>query len=56
MIESLAWNDESSMLVALADGKLVCWYYPNAAYVDKHLLPKTVYEREARLVSCFHSL
>jgi len=49
MIDSLAWNDESNMLAALADGKLIVWYYPNAAYVDKSLLPKTVFERNARL-------
>lgn len=48
MIDSLAWNDESNMLAALADGKLMIWYYPNAAYVDKSLLPKTVFERNAR--------
>lgn len=47
MIDSLAWNDESNMLAALADGKLIVWYYPNAAYVDKSLLPKTVFERNA---------
>lgn len=48
MIDSLAWNDESNMLAALADGKLMIWYYPNAAYVDKSLLQKTVFERNAR--------
>ena len=47
MIQSLAWNDESNMLAALTDGKLLLWYYPNTAYVDKYLLQKTVFEREA---------
>lgn len=47
MIMSLAWNDATNMLAALADGKFTVWYYPSAVYVDKDLLPKTVFEKEA---------
>lgn len=48
MIHSLQWNDETNMLAALTDGKFIVWYYPNAAYVDKDLISKTIYERETR--------
>ena len=47
MVQSLAWNDENNMLAALTDGKLLIFYYPNVAYVDKYLLPRTIYERDA---------
>ncbi|XP_064639074.1 intraflagellar transport protein 80 homolog isoform X2 [Lineus longissimus] len=47
MIMSLCWNDVTNMLAALADGKFIVWYYPNAVYVDKDLLPKTVFEKDA---------
>ncbi|KAH3805332.1 hypothetical protein DPMN_133632 [Dreissena polymorpha] len=50
MIMSLAWNDNTNMLAALADGKFTVWYYPSAVYVDRDLLPRTVFEKEARLV------
>ena len=48
MVEGMAWNDESNMLVALTDSKIIVFYYPNAAYVDRQLLPKTIFEKEAR--------
>ncbi|XP_052215553.1 intraflagellar transport protein 80 homolog isoform X1 [Dreissena polymorpha] len=47
MIMSLAWNDNTNMLAALADGKFTVWYYPSAVYVDRDLLPRTVFEKEA---------
>lgn len=51
MVQSLAWNDENNMLAALTDGKLIIFYYPNVTYVDKYLLPRTVYERDAAYVN-----
>lgn len=54
MIMSLAWNDNTNMLAALADGKFTVWYYPSAVYVDRDLLPKTVFEKEARFVFNFY--
>lgn len=48
MIQSLAWNDGSNMLAALADGKFTVWYYPNTIYVDRDLANKTIFEKEAR--------
>ena len=50
MVQSLAWNDENNMLGALTDGKLIVFYYPNVTYVDRYLLPRTVYERDAAYV------
>jgi len=52
MVQSLAWNDENNMLAALTDGKLIVFYYPNVAYIDKYLLPRTVYECDAAYVHC----
>ena len=52
---SLSWNDNTNMLAALADGKFTVWYYPSAVYVDRDLLPKTVFEKEARWVNSLPS-
>ncbi|PVD18640.1 hypothetical protein C0Q70_21190 [Pomacea canaliculata] len=46
MIHMMAWNNETNMLAALTDGKIFVWYYPSAVYVDKDLLPKTVFEKD----------
>ena len=42
MVDSVAWNsDNCDMLCAVADSKLVVWYYPNAVYVDRDLVAYT---------------
>ena len=51
MVQSLRWNSDTNLLGAIADGKFTVWYYPNAVYVDKDLLSKTVAHREARYVN-----
>lgn len=38
MTDSFLWNDKNDTLAAVADGRLVAWYYPNAIYVDKELM------------------
>jgi intraflagellar transport protein 80 len=38
MVDSLKWNDQTDMLVAIADGRFVVWYYPNIVNVDRDLL------------------
>lgn len=38
MTDSFLWNDKNDTLAAVADGRLVSWYYPNAIYVDKDLM------------------
>lgn len=40
-VESFAFNDETDMLVALADGRLRSWYFPQVCFVDMDLLPLT---------------
>jgi intraflagellar transport protein 80 len=35
------------MLAALSDGKLKTWFYPNAIYVDKDLMDKTMAIKDA---------
>lgn len=46
-VESAAWNDKSDILVAIADARLVTWYYPNAVLVDKDLLGLASTSRDA---------
>ncbi|NWH45804.1 IFT80 protein, partial [Fregata magnificens] len=47
MVQTLAWNDTSNMLCGIQDTRFTVWYYPNTVYVDKDLLPKTLYEKDA---------
>ncbi|NXQ68366.1 IFT80 protein, partial [Quiscalus mexicanus] len=47
MVQSLAWNDGCNILCGIQDSRFTVWYYPNAVYVDKDLLPKTLYEKDA---------
>lgn len=46
MVASVKWNDYSEILVAIADGKLVVWYYPSVVFIDRDLLPKTKIVRD----------
>lgn len=41
MVDSAVWNDDSDILAACSDSKLIVWYYPNVVYVDKDLLNLT---------------
>ncbi|XP_048361821.1 intraflagellar transport protein 80 homolog isoform X2 [Sphaerodactylus townsendi] len=47
MVHTLAWNDTCNILCGLQDTRFTVWYYPNVVYVDKDLLPKTIYEKDA---------
>lgn len=47
MVHTLAWNDTCNILCGLQDTRFTVWYYPNAVYVDKDLLPKTLFEKDA---------
>lgn len=47
MVDSFQWNDNNDMLCALADGKLNCWFYPNAIYVDKDLMEHSKSAKDA---------
>jgi intraflagellar transport protein 80 len=37
-VDSMAWNDQSDMLMAIADSKVRSWYFPAAIFVDRDLL------------------
>ncbi|XP_029472943.1 intraflagellar transport protein 80 homolog isoform X1 [Rhinatrema bivittatum] len=47
MVHALAWSDTSNILCGLQDTRLTVWYYPNVIYVDKDLLTKTIFEKDA---------
>ncbi|XP_054838570.1 intraflagellar transport protein 80 homolog isoform X3 [Eublepharis macularius] len=47
MVHTLAWNDTCNILGGVQDERFTVWYYPNAVYVDKELLPKTLFEKDA---------
>lgn len=49
-MHSIKWNDNSNMLSALQDGKLMIFYYPAVVFVDKNLLTMTVMLKEDRYV------
>mmetsp|Transcript_39397 Transcript_39397/g.47784 ORF Transcript_39397/g.47784 Transcript_39397/m.47784 type:complete len:763 (-) Transcript_39397:804-3092(-) len=46
MVDSAVWNDTSDILATMIDQKLVVWYYPNAVYVDKDLVPLTKFIKD----------
>lgn len=46
-VESAAWNDRSDVLTAIADGRLITWYYPNAVSIDRDLLGLASTSRDA---------
>ncbi|XP_006861914.1 PREDICTED: intraflagellar transport protein 80 homolog [Chrysochloris asiatica] len=47
MVHTLAWSDTCNILCGLQDTRFTVWYYPNTVYVDKDILSKTLYERDA---------
>jgi intraflagellar transport protein 80 len=51
MIDTFAWNDEIDMIAAMADGKFVVWYYPNAIFIDQDIAPFTRFKRDGRYQS-----
>lgn len=46
MMHSIKWNDNSNMLSALQDEKLVIFYYPAVVFVDKNLLSLTIMQKD----------
>lgn len=47
MVDSALWNDDHDMLLAVADAKLLVYYFPQAAYTDRDLLAKTLWTQDA---------
>ncbi|KAJ3288085.1 Intraflagellar transport protein 80 [Borealophlyctis nickersoniae] len=46
MVETFEWNTETDMLVSIADGNFVVWYYPNVVFVDQDIAPLTRFEKD----------
>ena len=46
MVADARWNDTTDTLAALADGRLVTWYYPSAVFVDRELMSKIKHVRD----------
>ncbi|CAM9682340.1 unnamed protein product [Pylaiella littoralis] len=46
-VESAAWNENSDVLTAIADGRLITWYYPSAVSIDRDLLGLASTSRDA---------
>lgn len=45
-VDTMRWNDDTDALAAIADKRLAVWLYPNAAFVDRDLLPNTIFTRD----------
>lgn len=46
-IESFAFNDDTNVLVGLADGRMRLWYQPEVVFVDRDLLSSATVSYEA---------
>lgn len=53
MVSTMIWNDSCNMLAAVADSKVTVWYYPNVAFVDPDLVPKTLLQLDQKWAN-FH--
>ena len=47
MVDTVRWNDDNISLCAVADGQFVIWDYPEAAMMDRELLPLTLTKQQA---------
>ncbi|XP_036393390.1 intraflagellar transport protein 80 homolog isoform X1 [Megalops cyprinoides] len=47
MVHTMAWNDSANILCGIQDVQFTVWYYPNAVFVDRDLLPKTLFMKDA---------
>ena len=47
MVSSMCWHDNNPSLVAVTGEKLVVWCYPNVAFIDKSLLPRSTIEKQS---------
>ncbi|XP_016334527.1 intraflagellar transport protein 80 homolog [Sinocyclocheilus anshuiensis] len=48
MVDTMAWNDSANILCGVQDSRFTVWYYPSVVFVDKDLLPKTIFTRDSR--------
>ncbi|XP_058274268.1 intraflagellar transport protein 80 homolog [Hemibagrus wyckioides] len=47
MVHTMAWNDSANILCGIQDNQFTVWYYPSAVFVDKDLLPTTLFTKDA---------
>nr|XP_023662977.1 intraflagellar transport protein 80 homolog isoform X2 [Paramormyrops kingsleyae] len=47
MVHTMAWNDSASLLCGIQDTQFTVWYYPHAVFIDRDLLPKTLFTKDA---------
>jgi intraflagellar transport protein 80 len=40
-VDAIEWNSDVDSLIAIADGVLTVWFYPNLAFIDQDLLPSS---------------
>ena len=46
-IHNFVWNDAYNMLAGIADARFTIWYYPSVVFVDKNLLSRSIFQRDA---------
>lgn len=46
MVHSMAWNDSANILCGIQDNQFTVWYYPSVVFVDKKLLPNTLFVKD----------
>ncbi|XP_020784308.2 intraflagellar transport protein 80 homolog isoform X2 [Boleophthalmus pectinirostris] len=46
MVHCMQWNDSSNILCGIQDNQFTVWYYPSVVFVDKDLLPHTLYVKD----------
>ncbi|XP_077053458.1 intraflagellar transport protein 80 homolog [Siphateles boraxobius] len=51
MVDTVAWNDSSNILCGIQDNQFTVWYYPSVVFVDKDLLPKTIFSKDSSELS-----
>ncbi|KAI5093031.1 intraflagellar transport protein 80-like [Silurus meridionalis] len=46
MVHTIAWNDSANILCGIQDTQFTVWYYPSVVFVDKDLLPNTLFTKD----------
>lgn len=46
MVHSMAWNDSANILCGIHDNQFTVWYFPSVVFVDKELLPHTLFIKD----------
>ncbi|KAK7882659.1 hypothetical protein WMY93_028833 [Mugilogobius chulae] len=46
MVHCMQWNDSANILCGIQDNQFTVWYYPSVVFIDKELLPLTLYVKD----------